>query len=103
MSDTNDQSTNIAQLDVHIEYLRKAVDRVEGTMATKTDIEDLKRQMGGYVPRTEFEAARKEWAEKSVGSLFDRIANAVIKIGAVAAVVAAAAHYIVLFTDRGPK
>ena len=106
MNDEKELATTIAQLDVHLGYLRDSVGKIEGRlalMATKADIDDLKRQLGGYVPRAEFEAARKEWAEKSVGTTFDRIANVIIKLGGAAAVIAAAANLIVLLLDKGPK
>lgn len=98
MSDDKETSTAIAQLDVHLGYLRDTVAKIEvrlAQMATKDDIDALKRELTGYVHRTEFEAAKREWAEKSVGSTFDRVANVVIKIGGAAAVLAAAAHFIV--------
>jgi hypothetical protein len=106
-------ATSLAEVDVHIRYLRRDLQTLLANMATKADIEQLARRMEGYatkdeLARTTAEVARiaSEVKTGSVGSTFDRWLSVVTRIGTAGAVVAgffAAMAALIHFMDRVPK
>jgi hypothetical protein len=106
-------ANSLAEVDLHIRYLRRDLQTLLANMATKTDIENLARRMEGYatkdeLARTAAEVARLsgEVRSGSVASTFDRWVSVITRLGTAGAVVAgfcAAVAAFVHFVDKVPK
>lgn len=102
-------ATSVAEVDIHIRYLRRDVSTllrsVQG-MATKADIQALASKMEDYATKDELKRLADEVREGSVQSTFDRWVSIITKMGAAAGVLAglaAALAALVHFLDRVPK
>lgn len=109
-------ATTIGELDLHLSYTQAAVEELRAalgklleavsSMATKQDIDRLEERMTAFVTKDELAAVEARLQAGSVPSTFDRWISTGTKIGAFAAVVAAACGgfaAFVHFLDRVPK
>lgn len=76
-------------ISVHLAYLRRELDDIAAKMATKGDIEDLKRDLAGYATKTEVALIRDDVSRlavrleaSTVQSTFKRIMQTAVWVAA---------------------
>lgn len=108
MADIIDRRSTISvgELHVHLGYIKADVERIAAAipqMATKQDIEALRREMDSFATKEELAAVKAAVEKQSISSTFDRWANVITKVGAIAAVFSAAFAALVHLVDRWPR
>lgn len=106
-------ATSVAELDLHFRYQRRdmatlldrldAMNRVLATMATKSDMEELKGQMRDFVRRSEFDELSRSFKEANVGKTFWRAVDAVTKLGGAIIVMVALGGLVAAFVHFADK